>query len=138
MIFMPTFNSTAELESYILKRIPKAIEIVTEKIRQVIEECLSNYYGEYDPRVYQRTNQLMNSVKVEVNGCSGSVYIDSSGWHHILDQWSESDILYDAMLTGSHGGASSGTPVWTTSMSQLGDIYALLKDALIAAGIPVK
>lgn len=135
---MPTFSSVDALKTYVASRIPAAVEIATDRIAEVITECLQRYYGEYDPRLYQRTYQLMGSVRQDVSGGHGEVYIDSSSWHHILDEWSEEDILHDAMSVGSHGGASSGTPVWTTGMSMLGDIYSLLKDSLIKAGIPVK
>lgn len=137
---MPTFSSTEAIENYISSRIPVAIEIVVEKIKNVIEEVLASYYGEYDPRLYQRTGQLMNSVRVEMSGKRGVVYIDTGNWHHILDEWSEEDILNDAMLVGSHGGspyATSQTPVWTTAMGSM-DVIKMLKDALIAAGVPVK
>lgn len=135
---MTTFNSVDALKAAIASRIPVAIEMTTDKIADVITECLQRYYGEYDPRVYQRTDQLMNSVRQNIWGNRGETYVDSSDWHHMLDEWSEEDILHDAMSVGSHGGAHAGTPVWDTSMAKLGDIYSLLKESLIKAGIPVK
>ena len=152
------FKSEAELKSYVLARCSKAVANAEQKVHNVIDSFLKTYYGEFTPEEYIRTNQLMHSlvktgVKGTGNGFEAEVYFDAGklnyeqgvmplqhtpehgryGWA----TWTGDKVL-DTAMNGSHGGYVGGTPIWSASMSQLGNITELLKQELIKQGIPIK
>ena len=77
-----TFNSLGALKNYILSRCGVAIKIAQEKVFNLIEDFLLQYYSEFDPAVYERTYQLLCSlVKTDVistgSGWVAEVYFDA-------------------------------------------------------------
>ena len=152
------FKSTDELKLYLLSKMNPAISIVEEKIYQIIDKVLLQWYGEYEPVLYERTRQLLYSlVKSDVistkNGYKSEVYFDASkldysfkyinGQKYMHQGASGEDVLQAAMH-GGHGAvgwriAATTTPVWDKSIGLISkDIYNMLKQALILEGIPVK
>lgn len=76
-----TFKSIDELKNYILRKSGSAIAMAQEKVYQVIERFIKQYYAEYTPEVYERTYQLYRSlvksdVKPTGNGWVAEVYFD--------------------------------------------------------------
>lgn len=151
---MPTFNSVAELKSYIIKRMQPAVRNVQEKVHQIMFNWLNAFYGEYDPSVYIRTFQVLDSlVKTNVvstgNGYEGEVYFDLNALSHprqyigqdgrtVYANWDEGTILNSVMTGSTHGGVVGGTAVWTEAMSVITpECIQWLKQELIAAGIPI-
>lgn len=153
---MPTFNSVAELESYVIQRMKPAVQAVQDKVHKIIQNYLYAFYGEYDPNVYVRTWQVFDSlVKTAVvrkgNGWEGEVYFDLGALNHptvstgkhgeeVVREWSEAKILHSVMVGATHGEKGpAGIPVWTTAMGDISpDWIQWLKQELIANGIPVK
>lgn len=155
---MPTFNSVAELEQYVIERMRPATAAVEEKVYKIIQDYLRIYYGEYVPVSSIRTYSLFNSlVKTEVrragNGWEADVYFDVSKLNHldqyigkdgriVRKQWSEEQILSTALTSGTHGGSwtrTSGTAIWNESMADtLPNKRQWWMKELRAAGIPVK
>lgn len=152
---MPTFNSVAELESYVVQRMQPAVRAVQEKVHQIIFNNAQAFYGEYEPHVAERTYQVLNSlVKSDVvrkgNGWEGEVYFDLSRLSHprsyigqdgrtVISNWSEAKILHSAMVSGTHGGAVPGIPIWLEAMDTVNPAWIQwLKQELIANGIPVR
>lgn len=152
---MPTFNSVAELESYVIQRMQPAVRAVQEKVHQIIQKYLEQFYGEYQPSVAVRTWQVFNSlVKTAVvrsgKGWEGEVYFDLGALNHppsyigqdgrtVKKGWSEAEILASVMTGATHGGATGGVPVWTTAMGEINPQWvSWFKQELIAAGIPVQ
>ena len=153
-----TFNSMDELKNYILSHSRVAIEQAHEIIYGKIAEFLFKFYDEYEPSLYQRTLELLNScVKDEVkstgNGWVAEVYFDASKMNHSIKTlqgigswankgWSEEQIL-ETVLEGDypHGGyeLAKGKPIWEPILNML-DAEAIdtLKQELIDAGIPVR
>lgn len=152
------FKNESQLKSFLLAKCKIAIAQAEERVYQVIDRCLEQYYGEFTPAEYIRTKQLLHSlVKSNVisngNGYMAEVYFDESklnykqgvvplqhtpqhgryGWA----TWGAEEVL-DTAMNGSHGGYIDGTAVWGTSRAVLGNIYNLLKKELIAQGIPIK
>ena len=136
---MTTFTSVEALKREILMRTKVGVLNTREKIYAEIERCLQKYYGEYDPVKYVRTQQLMNSLVRESfgDGLGFEVYFDPSRLNYVTGNWGADEVLNTAMH-GSHGGYVDGTAIWDESMVELGDIVALIKRELIAAGLPVK
>ena len=130
----------------------KASGQIEQEIYMVIDSCLNEYYGEFKPEEYIRTGKLLHSM-VHKSASSNSgftidVYFDSGlldyengviplknggyGWA----TWGAEEVL-DTAMHGSHGGYVGGTAIWDESMSELGDIIALVVSKLKAAGLPV-
>ena len=130
-----------------------AIVQAQEKVYQVIDKCLDQYYGEFKPDEYIRTQKLLNSlvksdIKTVGNGFEVEVYFDEKQLDYqtgiIPTQhgtgyatWGAEEVL-DTAMHGSHGGYVAGTAIWEVSQAVLGDIYTLLRNELIAQGIPLK
>lgn len=152
------FKNDKQLEAFLLQKFKLAVAQAEQKVYQVIDRCLDQYYGEFKPDEYIRTQKLLNSlvksgVKKVGNGYEAEVYFDASklnyengvmplqhtpehgmyGWA----TWGAEEVL-DTAMHGSHGGYVDGTAIWGTSQVILGDIYALLRNELIAQGIPIK
>lgn len=161
-----TFNSIDELKNYILSQSGVAIKEAQEKIANIINHFLTEYYREFEPEVYVRTYQLLCSliksdVKSTPNGWYAEVYFDLDALDYATRvvpsqfAWASSDNTYhrndwtkendewvlETAMTGSrpHGGYASGTAVWKESMNVLSkEGIAILKEKLIQAGVPVK
>lgn len=118
-----------------------------EKIYSVIEKNLRVYYGEFSPEEYIRTQQLLNSLVRQSSGLHAEVYFDAGALNYqtgVIETqhgtgyatWGAAEVL-DTSMHGSHGGYVNGTAIWDNSMSELGDIIALIVKELRAAGLPV-
>ena len=118
-----------------------------EKIYSVIDKNLRVYYGEFSPEEYIRTQQLLNSLVRQSSGLHAEVYFDAGALNYqtgVIETqhgtgyatWGAAEVL-DTSMHGSHGGYVSGTAIWDNSMSELGDIIALIVKELRAAGLPV-
>ena len=147
------FKNEAQLKKFLLLKCQAAVAQAEQRVYQVIDKCLDQYYGEFKPAEYIRTQKLLHSlvksgVKSTGNGFNAEVYFDESQLNYqtgvIPTQhgtgyatWGAEEVL-DTAMNGSHGGYIGGTAIWGTSMAILGDIYMLLKKELIAQGIPIK
>ena len=155
---MKIFKNKNELEKFLLYKCRNAVYEAEQEVYAIIDSCLNNFYGEYEPAEYIRTKQLfyslvMSEVKQVGNGYVAEVYFDASklnykkgdvllksgnyGWA----TWSNEKVLDVAMTDNLPHGRwrkAEGTPIWTESMRQLGDIYMLLIEKLKKQGIPIK
>lgn len=148
------FKNEKQLKEFLLSKCKIALTQVEERIYRVIDGALQQYYSEFEPDEYIRTQQLLHSlVKSDVKRVGdryeAEVYFDGSSMHyetqHVLRQsgwygsatWGADEVL-DTAMNGSHGGYIDGTAIWGTSHAVLGDIYMLIKKELIAQGIPIK
>ena len=154
------FKSEAELKAFLLPKIKKAVVDVEEKAHRIIDDCLKQFYSEFEPNEYIRTQQLLHSlvrsgVKSTGNGYEAEVYFDAGllnyqtgdvPLQHTSEHgmygyatWDGQKVLDVAMTSGlPHGGYAGGTAIWNTSMGKLGDILGLLLNALKSQGIPIK
>jgi hypothetical protein len=155
------FKNSVELERFMLDKCKKAVANLENKIYAIIKSTLAQFYQEFTPEAYIRTNQLLHSlVKSEVkkvgNGYEAEVYFDASlldyehGWMDVKGDGSwygysnwDTDTILDVVMTGSysglpHGGWVEGTAIWTVSRERLGNIFAKLEYELRLQGIPIK
>lgn len=153
-----TFKSTDELKSYLLSKMQPAISTAEEKVYQVIDKILAQWYGEYDPVLYERTRQLLHSlVKSNVtptsNGYEAEVYFDASKLDYSFkyingqkyqNQGANGEDVMQAAMNGGHGATGwkivvTTTPIWDKSIGLISaEVYDVIKQALISEGIPVK
>lgn len=76
-----TFKTQAELENYLLPKIKNAMIKTQERVYQIINRFVKEYYAEFSPEVYERTYQLllsliMSEVVPEGKGYKCYVYFD--------------------------------------------------------------
>lgn len=152
------FNNDKQLENYLLMKSKSAVSGVERKIHDTIDKCLRQYYAQFEPNEYIRTEQLLHSlVKTDVkkvgNGFVAEVYFDESAMNYetgsieikstaTKDMWGYAtwgaEQVLDTSMHGTHGGYIPGVPIWDKSMAIIGDVYALIKQELIAQGVPIK
>lgn len=152
------FKNEKQLKDFLLAKCKNTVVQTEEKVHRIIDNCLKQFYSEFSPDEYIRTEQLLHSlvrsgVKTTANGFEAEVYFDVGLLNyqtgHIATQhgtgyatWDAETVLRVAM-TGDygglpHGGYEGGTAIWTESLKRLGDIFELLKQELIAQGILIK
>lgn len=156
------FNNENELKAFLLSKCTAAVAEAQKKVHKVIDDCLIEFYMEYEPEEYLRTGQLLHSlVKTNVtqNGdvITAEVYFDASALgytkgykilknthrHGILGyaNWDSGKVLEIAMEGDyPHGGylGAGGDGIWDKSMFRLKDILKILERELKAQGIPIK
>lgn len=150
-----TFKNEKQLRDFLLQKCKVAIVSAEEKVHRTIDDCLKQFYAEFDPDEYIRTSQLLHSlvrsgVKSTGDGFEAEVYFDVGLLNYQkgvvptqhgtgFATWDSETVLRVAMESGvPHGGHVSGTAIWTESMVRLGNIFELLKQELINQGIPIK
>ena len=153
------FKNEKQLKEFLLAKCKNAIIQAEEKVHQIIDNCLKQFYSEFSPDEYIRTEQLLHSlvksdVKPSGNGFEAEVYFDINGLNYPKGEtelqsgekgyanW-DRDTILNVVMTGSysglpHGGYAEGTAIWTESIKRLGDVWSLLEHELKAQGIPIK
>ena len=148
-------KNEAQLKQILLAKCKNVVISAEEKVHQVIDGCLKQFYSEFSPDEYIRTEQLLHSlVKSDVkqvgNRFEAKVYFDVGSLNYQTGvvptkngtgyaTWDGETVLRVAMESSvPHGGYVGGTAVWTESMKRLGNIFELLKQELIKQGIPIK
>lgn len=138
--------TVAQIKADLTRKVGVAMNGVKKQVSDIFFRVITQYYGEYSPKRYIRTWQIAQlaqqiaaaAVQVRVVGASFEIYFDGSMLNYSTGTWSGGQVLENVMSVGNHGGASAGTPVWTTAMSILNpQIKSIVKEELIKAGIPI-
>lgn len=149
------FKNEKELEKFLLAKCKNVIVFAEEKVHQIIDDCLKQFYSEFTPDEYIRTEKLLhslvkNGVRQVGNGFEAEVYFDIDSLNYATGvvptksgtgyaTWDGETVLRVAMESSvPHGGYAGGTAVWSESMTRLGNIFELLKQELKKQGIPIK
>lgn len=120
----------------------RAVQIAGDDLKGIMDECMDVYYGEYSPRLYNRTNIFRDSpekgaaVSVGLGAKIDLSYIDRGGhYFHPGSSWNDG-IVFETSMAGLHGMAKYGTDVWVLTLSRF-DAQArpILIRALAAAGL---
>lgn len=102
----------------IKKDIDKKVAQSVKSWQETVTDCASNYmnmfYSEYLPRFYHRTYTVRDSLEWYADKNYARVHFDISKQNHPTGSWSEEEIQDSVMTGATHGGAESGTPVWTS------------------------
>jgi len=134
------FSNEAALKAALVAACTNAVAGVEKEVYGTFDNNLMEFYGEFSPKEYIRTYALDDSlaktgVRTTGSGASAEVYFTTPSYS--TGTWSGGQVL-DAAMHGSHGGYVDGTAIWDESIGELGDIEALLVQALRAQGVPIK
>lgn len=136
------FKSEAQLKAFLLPKMKAAVADVEQRVHSTIDNFLNQFYSEWEPSRYIRTSALLHSlvrtgVKSTGNGFVAEIYFETPSYS--TGTWSGETVLNVAMESDwPHGGWEAGTPIWSVSMTELGDILSLLVKELNAQGIPIR
>lgn len=100
------------------KKMQQAVEYVAQKTRddweRTARRVMDAYYADYDPKFYDRTNELRNII-VPVFQQNGNSYVAGMEFdysrmdHGVLPQFSEYSI-FENFMYGAHGNEDYTTP----------------------------
>ena len=160
------FKNEKELERFLLAKCQSALLKAQERVYEIIKRFLDQFYDDYDPTLYNRTYQLLNSlVKSRVvpygKGYQAEVYFDLDSLQYYKQAWQGGDPpsgeqVFEAAKQGLHGAigdagvgwkhweynyvsGNTGVNIWGDPIHEL-DAKAIdiLVDMLKAEGIPIK
>lgn len=160
------FKNEAELKKFLLPKIQNALAKTQEKVYQILDKFLNDFYNDYDPygyvdwdgtykfkRGYDRTYQLLHSlVKTEIipskNGYKAQVYFDYNSLKYYDGNRPSGLQVMEAAAQGFHGAmgddflyvhGDTGVGIWNDPKEILdAKAIEMLKNMLIAEGIPIK
>lgn len=149
-------------------KIKATLELVAEDVKKEIDDALKEYYSEYSPIYYSRTDQLRDCIKIgktKMNGnrISIEVYLDIDSLHYTTkgaDPY-KTIVAANSSLHGGidpanpHGGQipwdqissndgsrhGSGIQIWEEPMQELidnGKLIELFKKHAKARGLNIK
>lgn len=134
-----TFKNEAQLKKFLIGKCVKAVANAERKIHKEFAGNLNQFYTEFSPEEYIRTDALSSSLDSTGavstgNGAEAEVRFNTPSYD--TGSWSGETVLNVAMESSvPHGGYAGGTAVWTKSMNKLGDIEGLLMQELKKQGL---
>ncbi len=143
------FDNEAQLKSFLLKKVRLAVMQSQDEVYRIIKEFVYSFYASYDPVLYERTYQLLQSlVESKVistgSGYEVEVYFNYEKLNYITGRKPSGKQVMDAASDGGHGAEGlrvipGDIGIWDDPVSVL-DATAIqtLKQKLIANGIPIK
>ena len=158
-----TFKNEAELKKFLLDKCKVAVAQAENKVYAIIKKFVIEFYRDYDPVLYERTNQLLYSlvksnIKQTNNGYEAEVYFDLDELQYAKFGWQRGNAptgeeVFEAAKQGLHGAigdagggwsfryvdGNNGVNIWYDPIQEL-DAKAIdtLVDMLKAQGIPIK
>lgn len=148
---MKVINNSQQLKQHMQKIMTQVLEETALKINDVITEFLQNWYDDYTPTSYKRTEQLLNSCTTSQvfqagNNFAVQVYINYNAMHHNLaNDITELDIVQNAER-GIHGVkygrlGNAGVGFWKESIDEIKNNKIIIKaftEFMISKGFNVE
>lgn len=152
------FKNEKQLKDFLLAKCKNAVVQAENKIYAIIKRFLVEFYRDYEPSIYERTNQLLHSlVKSNIrqarNGYEAEVYFDLDGLSYAGGNPSGEQVM-EAASQGYHGAIGDmpyrdgkfmyvhgefGVDVWDTPKQIMdAEAISILERMLRAEGIPIK
>ena len=153
------FKNEKQLKEFLMAKCKNAVIQAENKVYAIIKRFLVEFYQDYDPSVYERTNQLLHSlvksgIRQTRNGYEAEVYFDLGGLSYAGGNPSGEQVM-EAASQGYHGAIGdmpykpekqflymhgrTGVSVWNDPIKELdAEAIEILADMLKAEGIPVK
>lgn len=135
-------KNETELRRVMQQAAKQAVEKAQEDIRACIDMFVKQYYAEYNPKIYKRTYQFLDSitktnVKVRGTTITCEVYINTA-----LNYNDNTETVLDIINAGYHGNTSiPGTAPWQSGVEmveRMNIFFNSFKQSLIAQGFDVK
>lgn len=133
---MKRIRNMDDLEKAIMPDLMKMVDVMAERVYEILNYFLQEYYNSYTPSSYRRQFDLIRSaVKVEPkvvrNKVVAYVYIDTDSMDNYYSATGEQVATW--ANEGLHGGLAVGdnTPhVWDDTMKETVENGELLKEAI--------
>ena len=140
------FDSLSELKTYVERAMETSAKRSAEEMLEIMREEISDAYGSYSPKVYDRTGDLENTPQIIVADQNGMTTEFMDNGKHVL-------IIYDDLIRQTAGqhffaleGLEAGTS-WGRGATNIYELsktrcYAMIPDYYIrcmrALGIPIE
>lgn len=143
------FENEAQLKSFLLKKCRLALMRAQDEVYKIIKNFLRQYYTSYDPVLYDRTYQLLQSlvqsrVVSKGDGYEAEIYFNIGALNYTTGAHPSGEQVMEAAASGGHGAAglrvvSGDIGIWDDPVRVL-DAKAIdiLKGMLMAEGIPIE
>ena len=157
------FKNEKQLEAFLLQKSRLALMKTQDKVYGIIKRFIRDYYLDYDPVIYERTYQLLQSlvqsrIVSDGKGYKAEIYFNLDKLRYSKSVWQGGNTptgeqVFDAARQGLHGAigdagggyhfhyesGDTGVNIWDDPIREL-DARAIdiLADMLIAEGIPIK
>lgn len=147
------FKNRNELLSFLYDKAYDALKNAQTVVYDIIQDYLHQFYADYDPVLYERTEQLLRSlvkgdVRPSAKGYVVDVYFDLSSLNYVTGNQPTGEQVMAAASQGLHGAIGSdllyvhgntGVGVWKDPLQALdAEAIRILKDRLAEQGIPIK
>lgn len=153
------FKNEKQLKAFLLQKCKVALTEAQEQIYQIIDGFIKDFYTDYSPEMYERTHQLYRSlVKTRISpvgdGFETQIFFDLDGLKYNSGERPSGEQVMDAAKQGLHGaigdipnsdkrflyvGGNTGVNIWGNPIQKLNaEAIEILKNRLIAAGVPIK
>ena len=134
-----TFISSSQIEFFLNKAIEASVKRACDRLLEALKEIIkTEYYDQYDPIEYVRTEQFLNSAMTEMLSKNSSrIFMDESAMDY--KTWTgELQLCYASQ--GYHGSPYIGTSgrFWDTFAKFCqNNVRQILKEELIKQGVPI-
>ena len=147
------FKNRNELLRFLYDKAYDALRDAQVVVYDIIQDYLQQFYADYDPVLYERTEQLLRSlVKSDIRSSSkgfvADVYFDLSSLNYVTGNQPTGEQVMKAAAQGLHGAIGSnllyvqgdtGIGVWNDVLQALdAEAIRILRDRLVERGIPIK
>ena len=147
------FKNRNELERFLYDKAYDALKNAQTVVYDIIQDYLQQFYADYDPVLYERTEQLLRSlvkgdIRPSTKGFVADVYFDLSSLNYVTGNQPTGEQVMEAAAQGLHGAIGSdllyvhgdtGVGIWNDPLQVLdAEAIRILKDRLIEQGIPIK
>lgn len=147
------FKNKNELLDFLYNKAYESLIRAQGVVYEIIHDVIVQFYEDYDPILYERTEQLLNSlVKGRVypssKGYMVDIYFDLSSLNYVTGNQPTGEQVMAAASQGLHGAIGAdllyvegnrGVGVWKDSLKVLdAEAIRILKDRLIEQGIPIR
>lgn len=140
-------NNLNELEKALMPAMKGMVDKLAERVYEILNYFLQEYYDDYDPKSYRRQYDFLRSAvkvesKIQGNKVVASVYIDTDSMDNYYNATGEQVAKW--ANEGLHGGmvTSSKTPrVWDDTIDETvrnGELLKLAVEYLRSKGFSVR
>lgn len=161
------FKNKNELLTFLYDKAYDALKNAQIVVYEIIQDFLQQFYDDYDPSLYSRTEQLLRSlvkgdIQPSAKGYVAEVYFDLDELQYSKYDWQggnppSGEQVFEAAKQGLHGAigdagggyqfhyvdprtkGGTGVNIWSDPLQVLdAEAIRILKDRLVEQGIPLK